>query len=312
MPQCRTALAIAGTAVLLASCATTGGEGTGPAPSTEQTASYPLAPTQLVGRTFAEADAVLRSTTIATSTFGEPFRGPEAYRRVAQGTISPIATTDAGALTVVAATFTGSSASPMEKVRVGLLVDDKDAAPKPGSTEYRGLTDGLVEAMKLSPQETTTVMYLWVEGGENIEDVFWHFVDRAIRHMPLTRDATTALVGRPLLARAQKGDGYGADDGKTWADGVRLDRVFVGEDAATRAWARTAFDIAPQSQVCAVDIERTLRARFTVTPALTDDVHSTSPTAHRASIPGGYVDFFLSNIGSSGCITSITVTPNTR
>lgn len=306
MPQRRTALAIAGTAVLLASCATPGGEGTGAASSTGRTASHPLAPTQLVGRTFAEADAVLRSTTIATSTFGKPFRGPEAYRRAAQGTITPIATTDAGALTVVAATFTGSSASPMTEVRVGLLVDDEDAAPNPGSTEYRGLTDGLVEAMKLSPQETTTVMYLWVEGGESIEDAFWRFVDRAVRSTPLTRDTTTALVGRELWPLAPSGSGrYGAPDAQTWADGVRLDGVVVTETPATNSWVHTGFDIAPRSQVCGVDIDNSLRSRYTVTPSKADDIHSGRPTPHRATVAGGVIDFYL----TTDCVTSVTIAP---
>ncbi|KXP13238.1 hypothetical protein AXK57_03170 [Tsukamurella pulmonis] len=299
-------LAIVGTAVLLASCATPGEKGPGPASPTGQTASYPLAPTQLVGRTFAEADAVLRTATISTSAFGKPFRGPEAYRRTAQGTITPIASTSAGALTVVAATFTGSSASPMDDVRVGLLVDDKDVAPKPGSTEYRGLTDGLVEAMKLSPHETTTVTQLWVQGGENIEDVFWRFVDRAVRSTPLTRGTTTALVGRELQPLAPFGSGrYGAPDAQTWADGVRLDGVVVTEAPATSSWVHTGFDIAPRSQVCGVDIENSLRSRYPVTPSKADDIHSGRPTPHRATVAGGVIDFYL----TTDCVTSVTIGP---
>ncbi len=306
----RIALAIVGIATVLLSC-TPGEPGRPDSTAAASTTSSPLAPTQLVGRTFAEADAMLRRTTIATSDSATPFRGAEAYRITAQGAVTPITAAQAAPLTVVTATFAGPKDSPMDDVRAGLVVADENTArPTPGSTAYRELEDRLLEAMGLQPPAATTVAYLYLVGGEGIDDVFWRFVERAVRQQPLTREATTALAGRALAPVSPAKDGqYSTQDDKTWIDGVRFDRVLVAEDPTTAAWQRTTFDVATQNQICAVNIENVLRARYTVTPPKADDVHVLGePTAHRAIVSGGVIDFFL----TTDCITSVALIPTRR
>ncbi|MBS4102087.1 hypothetical protein [Tsukamurella paurometabola] len=311
MPRLRAALAITGLAVVLTSCAVTGTGDNAPESAAPSTVSSPLAASQLVGRTVADAEAVLRRTTIALPDNESRFRGPDVYRLAPGGALAPIAVAEAAPRTVVAATFAGPGVSPLDDVRAGLVVADAGAAePRPDTMEYADLEDRLLDAMGLRPPGSTSVSYLYVVGGESTDEAFWRFVDRAIGRMPLTRTTTAALAGRsiPPVAPAKEGE-YATPDDKTWVDGLRLDRVAVAEAPASAAWLHTRFDIAPQSRVCAVNIEDVLRSRFAVTPARADDVHTLDrASAHRATVAGGVVDFYL----TVDCITAVDIAPTPR